>query len=211
VLSGSQLNAQESDYGSWFIYFGNARFTDKWSLFIDIQYRDYSFFSEFEALMLRFIGQYDVHKDATLALGYANFITQPVVDDHITTRVEYRIFQQFFLRQKFSRVYLNHRYRFEQRIWEDDFQMRFRYFLQMLIIFNKKKLEKNAFYFSSYGEIFLNTQSPIYDRLRAFFGLGYQVSPSIRVEVGNLSQVYETYTRNQLNIFLIHNFSFSKN
>lgn len=208
LLTGSNIKAQESGYGSWFIYVGTGYFGEKWSLFTEAQYRDYGFFNEFETFCFRIAGQYDVHKNLNFSLGYSHFISQPVVEGELITRHEYRPYQQMLIRNKYGRVYFNHRYRFEQRIFEDDFRLRFRYFFQTFIVLNKRKLEKNAFYLSGYAEVFLNFEKPVFDRVRLYAGLGYQISNTIRMEIGNMAQVWETQSRNQLNIFLVHNFKY---
>ena len=209
-LYSARLIAQDSNYGSWWIYVGTGTFGEKWSLFTEAQYRDNGFFNDFDTFCFRIAGQYDVHKNVNLSLGYSHFISQPVVDGEITTRHEYRPYQQLLIRNNYGRVYFNHRYRFEQRFREDDFSLRFRYFFQTFVVLNKKKLEKNALYLSGYAEVFLNTEKPVFDRIRAYAGLGYQISNTIRMEIGNMVQARETRSRNQLNVFLVHNFKYTE-
>jgi len=208
LFAGNSTSAQESDYGSWFIYVGTGSIGEKWSLFTEAQYRDYGFFNDFDTFCFRIGGQYDVHKNINLSFGYSHFVTQGVVEGEKIIRNEYRPYEQLLIRNKYGRVYFNHRFRFEQIITQNDFKLRFRYFFQNFIVLNKKKLEKNAVYISSYAEVFLNTTSPVFDRIRVYMGLGYQISPSIRMEIGNMAQVFETHSRNQLNIFLVHNFKY---
>ena len=61
---------------------------------------------------------------------------------------------------------------------------------------------------SGYAEIFINLERPIYDRARLYAGLGYVISSSVRMEVGNMTQVFETFSSNQLQLFLFHNLNF---
>ncbi len=37
-------------------------------------------------------------------------------------------------------------------------------------------------------------------------GLGYAISPTVRMELGNMTQIFEKSSKNQLNIFLFHTF-----
>jgi len=208
ILGGQKVFAQDSDYGIWGIYVGTATINEKWSLFGEAQYRDYKIFGDFNAFVFRLAGQYDVVKNVNLSLGYSHFVTTPDINGEKVTRHEYRPYQQVIIRSKYGIVYINHRYRFEQRILEDDFRLRFRYFLQTNIILNKPQMERTAIYISAYAEIFLNFESPVYDRTRVFVGLGYAISSTVRMEVGNLTQIFETFSENQLNIFLFHNFNF---
>ena len=85
---------------------------------------------------------------------------------------------------------LNHRYRFEQRFVEDDFKLRFRYFLSLQIPLSNKKSVDNTYYLSAYNEIFLNTKTSIFDRNRLYGGLGYHVTKNMRFEVGYMNQFF---------------------
>jgi len=207
LLGGQKAFAQDSDYGIWGIYVGTGTIDEKWSIFVEAQYRDHKIIGDFNSLVFRLAGQYDVVKNVNLSLGYSHFVTTPDINGEKVTRHEYRPYQQVIIRSKYGIVYINHRYRFEQRILEDDFRLRFRYFLQTNIILNKPQMERTAIYISAYAEIFLNFESPVYDRTRVFVGLGYAISSTVRMEVGNLTQIFETFSENQLNIFLFHNFN----
>ncbi len=96
-----------------------------------------------------------------ILLGYGYILSEnylPNSNEKINVN-EHRIFQQFISKQTIGSIKLNHRYRFEQRFVEDDFKMRFRYFSGLNIPYNKKE----SYYFSVYNEIFLNTESAIFD------------------------------------------------
>ena len=135
-----------------------------------------------------------------ILLGYGYILSENYVgdnDDKVSVN-EHRIFQQFTSKQNIGSVKLNHRYRFEQRLVESDFKMRFRYFLGLNIPFNNN--DKNNYYFSAYNEIFLNTESAIFDRNRVFGGIGYHLNKNIRFEIGYMNQFFETDSRDQFNI-----------
>ncbi|MGE5943148.1 MAG: DUF2490 domain-containing protein, partial [Flavobacteriales bacterium] len=115
---------------------------------------------------------------------------------------EHRIFQQFISVQNIGSIKLSHRYRFEQRFVEDDFKMRFRYFLGLNIPFKNT----SPLYFSAYNELFLNTKSAVFDRNRLYGGVGYQLNDNIKFEVGYMNQFFETSSRDQLNVITFVNF-----
>ncbi len=82
--------------------------------------------------------------------------------------------------------------------------MRFRYLLGLTVSLSKN--ENNKYYFSAYNEIFINTESSIFDRNRLFGGFGYKVNRSLRLEIGYMNQFFETNSRDQLNIITVFNF-----
>ena len=203
--------SQESEYGFWGMYVGTQHWSDKWTTFTEFHWRDYSVVGEMEGIVARFAGQYDINPTVNVSAGYAYLLSRSYTELGTVDRNEHRPYQQLLLRQKFDRVYINHRYRLEERIFEDDFQLRFRYFLQTNIVFNKHNMEKGAWYFSGYAELFLRTEPPVFDRIRWYAGLGFAVTDNLRLEFGNMAQVFETGQRHQLQLFIIHNLHFDPN
>ena len=202
---------QKSETGNWMIYFGNQKISDRWNWHNEVQYRNFNFIGDLEQLLLRTGIGYDLtENNNNLLLGYGYIHSEPYITgtDDKTEVKEHRIFQQFITRQKHGRLYLQHRYRIEQRFIEEDFRMRFRYFLALNIPVNKKEMEKNAFYLSAYNEIFIKNLSPMFDRNRIYGAAGYQFNKHIRAELGFMNQMLENSSRNQYQVVLFNNLPF---
>lgn len=200
--------SQDSDLGNWLIYIGDKKMNNNWNWHHEVQYRNYHAISDLEQLLIRTgIGRNLTENNNNLLLGYAyvhsqNYLTQS--DDKAKVN-EHRIFQQFITRQNFGRVFLQHRYRVEQRFVENDFSLRLRYFLAVSIPINNKTMLDNTFYLSSYNEIFLNTGDNIFDRNRLYGGLGYKVNKNVRFETGYMNQFLAKKTRDQINLIAFIN------
>ncbi len=202
--------AQDSNLGNWFIYFGNKQINEKWNWHHEVQYRNYDAIGDLEQLLLRTgIGYNLSENNNNILLGYG-FIASENYVGNTNEKVnvnEHRIYQQFITKQNIGAVNLSHRYRFEQRFVEDDFRMRFRYFLSLNVPISKKVDDiPNKWYLSAYNEIFLNTESSIFDRNRLYGGLGYRLNSNIRFELGYMNQFFETSSRDQINIISFVNF-----
>ena len=203
LLVYSLGNAQESGPGNWLIYIGSKQLNSKWNLHHEIQYRNYNIIGDLEQLLIRTGLGYNIGSRSNVLLGYGYINSENFTgngDDQLTVE-EHRIFQQFITKQNIGTVGLQHRYRFEQRFVESDFRTRFRYFLGMNIPFKNPE-----YYFSTYNEIFLNGESNVFDRNRIYGGLGYKVSKGVKLELGYMSQVFETSSRDQINIITFVNF-----
>ena len=203
--------SQKSEIGNWFIYFGNQKINKNWNWHNEIQYRNYDFIGDTNQLLLRTgIGYNLTENNNNVLLGYAFVNTQKYIpnSDQKQESNEHRIFQQFITKQNFGRFYFLHRYRIEERFLTDDFQMRLRYFLNLNIPLNKKTLDKNAIYLSTYNEIFVNTEKPLFDRNRIYAALGFVINKNFKVEAGVLSQVLEQSNRNQFQIVIFNNLPF---
>ena len=193
------MKAQESNFGNWLIYIGNKKINSKWNIHNEIQYRNYDAIGDLEQLLLRTGLGYTFNENKNnVLLGYGYILSENYIDNsnEKVTINEHRIFQQFTSGQAIGKVKLNHRYRFEQRFVEDDFKLRVRYFLGLNIPFEKT----NKYYFSAYNELFLNTENAIFDRNRIYLGLGLKVNDNIKIEAGYMSQLFETSSRDQLNV-----------
>lgn len=207
----ANVNAQKTDTGNWFLYFGNQKINNRWNWHNEVQYRNFNFAGDLEQLLLRTgIGYNLTENNNNILLGYAYVHSEPYIagtDDKLETD-EHRIFQQFITKQQFGRVYIQHRYRVEERFLNDDFKLRFRYFLSLNVPINKKALDKNAIYASAYNEIFLNTEQNQFDRNRLYGGIGYCFSKNIKVEAGIMSQMLANNSRAQFQIMIFNSLPF---
>ena len=205
------LFSQKSDTGNWFIYSGNQKINNKWNWQNEVQYRSYNFRGDTNQLLLRTgIGYNFSENNNSLLLGYGFINTQKYVpnsDEKISIN-EHRIYQQFITKQNFNRFFIQHRYRLEERFIATDFQLRLRYFIGLNIPLNKKTMDKNAFYLSSYNEIFINAEKPIFDRNRLYGALGFVIDKNFKVEAGFMAQTIENSNRNQFQIVIFNNLPF---
>ena len=158
---------QESNFGNWIIYFGNKQINNKWNWHHEVQYRNYDAIGDLEQLLLRTgIGANLSENNNNLLLGYGYILSENYVNDEEKVSIEeHRIYQQFITRQKFKRLSIQHRYRFEQRFIEgiDEMRLRFRYFIAMNLPLSNKTMTDKTFYLSAYNEIFINiTQATVH-------------------------------------------------
>lgn len=204
-------NAQDSEVGNWFLYFGNQKINNRWNFHNEVQYRNYNFAGDLEQLLIRTgIGYNLTENNNNVLLGYGFIRTEPYIpltDEKLVVN-EHRIFEQFITKQQFGRVNVQHRYRFEQRFIEDDFKMRLRYFLSLNVPINKKEMDKNAVYVSAYNEIFINTEAAYFDRDRIYGGVGYCFNKSLKMEVGVMSQITQNASRTQFQIMFFNSLPF---
>lgn len=203
MLVSLSAKSQESGLGNWLVYIGSKQLNSKWNLHHEIQYRNYNAIGDLEQLLLRTGLGYKIGSKSNLLLGYGYINSENFTgngDDQVTVE-EHRIFQQFITKQNIGTVSLQHRYRFEQRFVESDFKTRFRYFLGANIPFKDSK-----YYLSAYNEIFLNGESNVFDRNRIYGGVGYKLRKGVKIELGYMSQVFETSSRDQINIITFVNF-----
>ncbi|MEL6719364.1 MAG: DUF2490 domain-containing protein [Bacteroidota bacterium] len=211
----AQSTIDEDQLGAWYMYFYTAKFGDSpFGIQGDAQYRNWDIGGDLEQLLLR-SGLTYKPEDANVlfTLGYAN-ITTGEFGDGKETVVENRIYQEALLPHKVGgRVYLTHRFRYEQRWVENqDTRTRYRYNLFMNIPFSREGLFKGIFYIALYNELFINGQTEIgqgrsvqfFDRNRTYLGLGYNLKDKVRVQLGWMKQTTVNWSKGQAQVSLHH-------
>ena len=145
-----------------------------------------------------------INNNILLGYGFIDSRNRVIETNEILKVNEHRIYQQFISKQAIGKIKIQHRYRFEQRFIEDDFKLRYRYFLSLkipLLKTNKK------YYISAYNEIFINAnQENTFDRNRIYGGLGYKLNSNIKLELGYMNQIFNNSSRDQVNVICFFNF-----
>ena len=180
----------EENLGSWWMYFGTHKFSEKYSLHYETQLRNYEIISNFYQLLPRVGLNYHIDKNTSITAGYAWIPTQTSMgegfDGDLVT--ENRIWQQFILKNKVGNINFRHRYRLEQR-WiklgeETKYKNRARYMLSLRLPISKN--EDSPLFISLYDEIFLNISDSPFDQNRLFAALGYQINKQMNFQLGYL-------------------------
>ena len=211
-ISPVKINAQNSEVGNWFIYFGNQRINKRWNWWNEVQYRNYNFIGDLRQLVFRTgLGYNLTENNNNVLLGYAFVYSEPYTPgtDKKTSNSSNTIYEQFITRQNFGRVFIQHRYRIEERFFANhDFGMRFRYFLSFNIPLNNEVIEHKVVYLSAYNEIFLRSREPVFDQDRIYGAVGYAISNFLRLETGLMYQIFENENKLQFQIVFMNNLPF---
>ncbi|MGB1205954.1 MAG: DUF2490 domain-containing protein, partial [Chitinophagales bacterium] len=189
----TKVLAQEKnkELGAWYMYFWGVSLPDsKFGFQGDIQHRNWNLGSDLQQLMLRAGMTYKPLDNVKTTLGYAHILGGGMDDIGLVSH-EHRIYQEALVSQKLgNRVFLKHRYRFEQR-WTTNrtteakaMRTRWRYAIFATVPLNQTDLKKGAIYLALYDEVFINGFTAIGDNElfglfgvnRAYAALGYSIS-----------------------------------
>jgi len=199
---------QSNNIGTWFVYFGNQKINDKWNIQSDFQYRDYQFLGQRNQFLARAGLGYNLKpQNHNLLLGYA-YVAMDAYDEFdvkSSTKIENRIYQQYFFKNKMGSNALTHRFRLEERFFPNEFGLRTRYFIALLKPLGNKNFTRKTTYFSAYNELFVDLKEAKFDRNRLYAGIGIGMNESIRVETGYMIQAQKNITRGQLQLILYNN------
>ena len=216
-VAPASAQVDEDQVGAWYMYFFSHSFGDsRWGVQGDAQYRNFDLGGDLEQLLLRSGVTYRPKNfNALLTLGYANVTSGTFGSSDATTHEE-RVYQEALLPHKVGeRLFLRHRFRFEQR-WVDnqDFRTRFRYMLFADIPLNQPDLSQGAIYLALYNELFINGERDIgdgrtvetYDRNRTYAALGFTLKNNLKLQGGYMYQHTNAFEKGQLQLSVHHSF-----
>jgi len=210
-VSDAQNQIRPNPYGQWLMYFGDNKINSKIGIHSELQLRNY-FLKETVTQTLTRLGiNYYINPLVMASGGYGFIDTRPSAENVLGFHtLEHRIWEQLILRYKTRAVFMEHRYRLEQRFIENldtkvsKFDNRVRYRFQVIFPFYTISPHLRQFFFASYNELFMNlgTQisGQIFDRNRLYFAFGFQVSPKLNFQLGYLNQVISVPNSSRLDV-----------
>ena len=183
---------------------------DALNWYVEVQPRWRESGRDFDQLLVRPAIFYKISERGSLWLGYANAQTRTA---RAGTTEEHRIWQQFSYNFKLGSATVQSRTRLEQRALDsgDDIGHRLRQMFKVTV----PLAEPSKFSLVGSNEIFIHLNDTDwgarsgFDQNRLFLGLGYNMSPKLRAEVGYLNQHVNTATIDRRNHVLSTTFSFS--
>lgn len=195
----------ENKLGTWHMYFGTNRVSEKLSVHTEGQLRYFENAKNFNQLLLRTGLNYHIGSDAIATMGYAYIATDGTFQEFQgeTNTIEHRIYEQFILKNKVWNLGFEHRYRLEQRFIDfgdrSDTQHRARYRIQVTLPLSK------IFFLNFYDEIFLNLQDEVFAQNRLYGAVGANVTGNLSVQAGYLKNHFSTVNFDRLQIGVFYN------
>lgn len=187
----------EKELGTWYIFATNTKFSEKFSLQAQTQFRTYELASELQQFKIRIGGTYQISKGISGSFGYAYFKNDPsYLFDAPSSFNEHRIYEVITLKNELSVLKLTHRYMAEQRFLypESGYLNRnwMRYMLQI-----DYPLDEH-WNLDIYDEIFLNLEHPNFGQNWLGGGLSYKFNKMWKLRAGYFNQHFETISFNRL-------------
>jgi len=198
-IVSAQNQSREQPYGNWIMYFGDNKINKKWGIHSEFQARNYFIPNTVHQTLTRVGLNYYISPASMVTAGYGYIYTQPSKGDIGIITAEHRIWEQLILRHRTYNIFLEHRYRLEQRFVNNIttgnqvFDNRVRYRLQVLFPLYNISPHLRHYFVSTYNELFMNLGRELsgqyFDRNRFYLALGYQLSPKFNLQFGYLNQV----------------------
>lgn len=206
-IAHAQVTRQHTNnFNTWLVYNGDHKFTTKWGVHIEAQFRRNDFVENPQQLLLRTGINYHISNQLFVTAGYCFVETSPYGSFAVKTSYpEHRLWEQLQLKEQVGKTELVSRLRLEQR-WMDlpvlkegkympgeaVYQNRVRLFNRLSVPFKGKTIIDKSFYATAYDEAMLNFGKKVgynvFDQNRACVALGYKIPKAGRLEIGYLNQ-----------------------
>jgi len=197
LLTG-QTKSPPRPEGYWLSYFGDNKINSRIGIHSELQLRSFLMPHAMQTLLARAGLNYYIRPYAMATAGYGYIYSVPSGDEVAGSQLsEHRIWQQLLLRQKHTHIFMDHRYRLEQRFINNltthtsQLDHRLRYRFQALFPLYSIDPHLRHWFLAFNNEIMINLKkepSRLFDRNRLFAGIGYQVSPRMNFQLGYLNQ-----------------------
>jgi len=202
-------NSEENDYGSWLVLCGEAKIHEDWSIPAVGIIRHHHMLDKYGFFFFRTGASYKISKASTFTGGFAllnsNSYLEP--NDVVNTN-QLWLYGEYTLKTKFNQNTLAHRFRFENRrlinTLDPRVNNRLRYRLQYV-----RPVYKDI-YFKAFNELFLNLEGKTYSQNRIFIGVGRELSPSLKVDIGYFNQSFKNYSEDMIRLGLYFNIDLIK-
>lgn len=202
-INVSAQQTGENKLGTWYVYFGNHKVSDKLSINTGAQLWTYEPISNFNFRILHTGLNYHFNNKMTASFVYGNVNWDRRFEDTDEPNTkENRIYEQFSLKSKVGKFSLENRLRYEQRFLvvgeTKETLKRIRYRIKATLPLTK------TFFINVYDEIIFNVNDPIFQQNRLYGALGIKASKNYSIQLGYLKNNFKTkaYDRLQVGLYV---------
>lgn len=209
ILSGETFAQRQNIINSngWFMYFGDHKFSNKWGVHLEAQFRRNEIITKPQQLLLRTGINYHFNSNVFATVGYGFIETYPYGEFPAKRKFpESRIWEQIQIKNQIEKFEVINRFRIEQRLIkspvligndyelaEATFTNRMRLLNRVSVPFKGKTIADKSFYVTAYDELMVsfgkNVALNIFDQNRAYLAIGYKIPIIGRLELGYLNQI----------------------
>lgn len=184
--------------GYWIAYTGDNKLNKFIGIHSELQGRNFGVARSVETVLVRVGLNVYLKPYAMFTAGYGYIYSNPNDGTLSASRIsEHRTWQQLLLRQKTRAIFMDHRYRLEQRFLDNlstgtsrtEHRIRYRY--QVLFPLYTVSPHLRHLFVALNNEIMINFRkntSELFDRNRIFVAIGYQVHPKLNFQLGYMNQ-----------------------
>ncbi len=205
ISKAKAQSSAEDKLGTWYMYNGSHKLSDKFGLKTMAHFRYYELTEEFQQEIYRLGLNYQLNSKVNFTLGYSFVNTDTSYKTPSSTVNENRIYEDLNISSKLKKINLSHRIRLEHRFLNSTTSHWFRYNL------NASYPISNNWSFYVFNEIFLNIdQSKRFVQNWTGAGFLHKLNNTIKLKAGYFQIKTPNEVLKRLQLGIIVNTDFSK-
>ena len=172
--------------GNWNSVFLKGKLSPKFSLMGEGHIRSNDYNLKYDYYEVKAGIAYLITKNLAGLIGtglYNTYETGELFETPALQR-EFRTWLELSFKQAFSRFYLDHRARLEQRFIPDNYKNRFKYRLALTLPVNMAVIDQGCIYLAVNDELFMPQHGVVVEKNRLYGGLGYKLNKNAALQVG---------------------------
>lgn len=174
----AQLKNPEKSLGAWYMYNGSHKLSEKYSLKSMAHFRFFDMGNDMQQFIGRIGGNYKINKTLNVTVGYAYINTDGTYGLYGGNINEHRIYEDFNVKYKISKMAFAHRFRAEQRFFNSTTGHFIRYQLGMSYPISD---EWSTFI---YDEIFFDFDGEAFNQNWLGGGFKYKLNDAVKLKLG---------------------------
>jgi hypothetical protein len=175
-------SSAEKELGTWYMYNGSHKISDKIKLKTSAHFRYYELASEYQQEIYRVGLNYDFNKKINITGGLVYSITDTSYKSDLPDLYEYRFYQDLNIKDTWSSIQVNHRVRLAQRFKRQNFTNEIKHRIRYGL-FLKRPISKNWDTYA-FSELFIKFASKPYSQNRTGAGFIKKLNDKINLKLG---------------------------
>lgn len=195
--------SSEDKLGTWYMYNGSHKLSEKFTLKTSFHVRYYEFITEYQQEIYRVGVNYAFNKKINLTLGSVYSIKDVSYKENLPDLYEYRFYQDVNMKDNWGIFKVKHRIRLAQRFRTQNFtnktthRIRYGLFLKYPL---SKKITTYCF-----NEIFIKFAKKSFGENRTGFGFLQKMSEQLQIKLGYMYTQFNNTKSHRLQLGVILN------
>lgn len=204
ILLSIKIQAQnlaEDQLGTWYMYNGSHKLSEKFTLKTSFHVRYYEFITEYQQEIYRLGVNYAFNKKINLTLGTVYSIKDVSYKSNLPDLYEYRFYQDLNIKDNWGNFKVKHRVRLAQRFRRQNFTNKTTHRIRYGLFLRYPILKRISAY--GFNEIFIKFANKSFGENRTGFGFLQKLSKQLKLKLGYMYTQFSTSKSHRLQLGII--------
>ncbi|WP_397446865.1 DUF2490 domain-containing protein [Polaribacter sp. R77954] len=201
--------SSENKLGTWYMYNGSHKLSEKYSLKTSFHVRYFEFITEYQQEIYRLGLNYKINPNFNFTLGSVYSITDSSYKTDAPDLYEYRFYQDLNLKDNWGNFGIKHRVRLAQRFRRKNFENKTTHRIRYGLFLSYPISQKLTTY--GFNEIFIKFATKAFGQNRTGFGFLQKLTKQIKLKLGYMHTQFSNSKSHRLQLGIILNTNHIRN